>query len=400
MRLIFLPVRGIFLVSIQQNYWQSHSIMMKRLSITRRGAALAGGTLALLGGGFFAADGLFIILALCSVILFISARLLGLFSLHKLEASIHLPSHVAAGVPFDLELTLHNRRTFLDAFNTEVHLSLPGKTLYCAMAPWTAADSASRIIQSTTIPGRGYEVVHHATLSTTFPLGLFLSKRQLEIRKEITITPRPIIPLELTSYGSLHDTLPRSGLTSGQASGEPRGIRPWQAGDSARRIHWPASARSLARGHGLRVREYDPPGFHPDQCHIVFHSYATGREMLREDRFERALSLLAGSLIEIQNRGIPCTLTSDFFDWQPVTCSNRMQVVDTLNRLARIRRSAGSEAHDLESTLRAVSPDHALMIISDMTPDSWQHLLSKHPQTLIIDIRQVRYRYKTFQAAV
>lgn len=361
---------------------------------------MAGGTVALLIGGLLAGDGLFLILGLCSTLTIVMAWLLGKLSLRHLGVDIHLPSHVAAGVPFDLEFTLRNNRPVLDAFNIEIRLILPGQTAYSAIAPWTAAGSASRITQPTTIPGRGYEDTHHLTLSTTFPLGLFESKRQRNIRKEVTITPKPIIPVELSSHGSLHDTLPRSGTATGQTFGEPRGIRPWQAGDSARRIHWPASARSLARGHDLRVREFDPPGFHPDHCHIVFHSYATGREMLREDRFERALSLLAGSLTELQKLGIPCTLTCDFFDWQPVTTTTRMQVVDCLNTLSRIRRSSGVEAHDLENTFRAVPPGHTLMIISDMIPDSWQHLLAKHPQTLIIDIRQVRYRHKTLQQAI
>ena len=374
--------------------------MIKRLSITRRGASITGGTVALLIGGFLTAEGLFIVLALCGGILICMSWLLGKLNLRGLGISFHLPKHLPAGMPFELELTLHNRRAFLDAFNTEVQLLLPSKTAATAVASWTAAGSASRITQRVTIPGRAYADTHMARLTTTFPLGLFLAKRHLEIRQEITITPRPIIPRELNGNGSLHDTLPRNGHTSGNTSGEPRGIRPWQAGDSARNIHWPTSARSMARGHGLRVRHYDPPGFNPDECHIVFHSYATGREMLREDRFERALSLLAGSLIELHQMGIPCKLTADFLDWQSIPCNSKMQLVDCLHTLARVQRAVGTEAHELQNILRLISPDHTLMIISDMTPDSWRHLLTNHPHTLIIDIRQVRYRHKTLHAAV
>lgn len=380
--------------------------MIKRPSITRRGASIAGGTVALLLGGFLSAEGLFIVLALCGSLLISTSWMLGKLSLRNLAIGFHLPKYVSAGTPFELELTLHNRRTFLDAFNTEVQLllpGLPGKTdtaTTTAVAPWTAAGSASRITQRIAIPGRAYVDTHQIRLTTTFPLGLFLSKRHLEVRQKITVTPRPIIPRELNDNGSLHDTLPRNGHTSGHTSGEPRGIRPWQAGDSARNIHWPTSARSMARGHGLRVRQYDPPGFNPDECHIVFHSYATGREMLREDRFERALSLLSGSLIELHHMGIPCRLTADFLDWQPLPCTSKTQLVDCLHTLARVQRASGTEAHELQNILRPISPDHTLMIISDMTPDSWRHLLMNHPQTLIIDIRQVSYRHKTLHAAV
>ena len=371
-----------------------------RLPISRHGAALTGGAFALIAAGLFSADGLLLLMGLCGLLFLILAWLLAYWSLRSLDVAVQMPQRVRAGKSFELELTLFNRRVWLDAFNTEVIVVFPDGTSFTAVSPWTAAGSASRVLENFVIPRRGYGDVLGIRLSSTFPLGLFQMKRALTIRQLLTVTPRPIHPIELSSDGSLHDSQPRGGVTTGQSFGEPRGIRPWQAGDSARRIHWPASARSLARGHDLRVREYDPPGFHPDHCHIVFHSYATGGEMLREDRFERAISLLAGSLMTLQGNGIPCVLTADFNDWQDVPCRTRAQLGECLYQLARVQRYRGSEAHDLEQCLRSVSSDHALMIISDMTPDSWSHLLVQHPHTLIVDIRQIRYRHKMLHAAI
>lgn len=380
--------------------------MKKRLPLSSRGAALAGGAVAMIVGGMVAVDGFLIVLGLSGMVLIALAWLLGKFSLKNMSVKMHMPARVSAGAPFDLELTLHNHRALLDAFGTEVRLDFlavgarrDGGSCVEAVASWTASGSAARVHQQVTLRGRGFADVHPVRLTSTFPLGLFRLHRHLEVRQEITITPRPIVPLEMNNDGSLHDALPRSGCSAGHSFGEPRGIRPWQAGDSARHIHWPASARALARGHSLRVREYDPPGFHPDHCHIVFHSFATGGEMLREDRFERALSLLAGSLTELQGSGIPCMMTADFNDWEPMLCNSRAQLVDCLCRLARVKRARGTESHDLQATLREVSPDHTLMVISDMAPESWQHLLAKHAHTLIVDIRQVKYRNRTLHAA-
>jgi len=382
-------------------------VTKKRIPLSTRGAALAGGSVALVAGGMVTVDGFLIVLGLCGIVLMMAAWILGKLSLKKLDVKLHMPARVSAGIPCELELTLHNRRSLLDAFNTEILLTLPGAgdrkkggTKVEALAAWTASGSASRVSQQVTLRGRGFSEFHPVRITCSFPLGLFHLSRHLEIQHELTITPRPIVPLELNSDGSMHDAVPRSGSSTGHAFGEPRGIRPWQAGDSARHIHWAASARALARGHTLRVREYDPPGFHPDHCHVVFHSFATGGEMLREDRFERALSLLAGTLTELQGNGIPCMMTADFNDWQPELCSSRAQLVECLCRLARVRRARGTESHDLEQTLRGVSSEHTLMIISDMAPESWQHLLSNHPHTLIVDIRQVKYRNRTLHAAV
>lgn len=381
--------------------------MTKRLPLSPRGAALAGGSIALITGGMVIADGFLIVIGLSGIILLGAAWILALASLKKISVNLYMPTRVSAGIPFDVELNLQNHRLLLDAFNLEIQLRLLGITgkknndaCVEAIAPWIASGSASQIKLPATLRSRGFSSIHPITLSTSFPLGLFRLQKKSEIHHEVTVTPRPITPIELNRDGSMHDALPRDGASAGQNSGEPRGIRPWQAGDSAKHIHWPASARALAIGHSLRVREYDPPGFHPDHCHLVFHSYASGGELLREDRFERALSLLAGALNELQSNGIPCQLTADFLMWDSIPCSSRTQFIQCLCRLASVQRAQGTEAHDLEATLRGVSPEHTLMIISDMPPESWQHLLSKHPHTLIVDIRQVRYHNKTLHAAI
>ncbi len=381
-------------------------MIKKRQPLSLRGAAVAGGSVALVIGGVVVVDGALMMLGLCGIILLISVWALGVLSLRKLEVSLHAPTRVKAGIAFPLEITLHNRHFLLDAFHTKIMLQLLGRdgkndagAAIEAVAPWTASGSAARIELPVTLRKRGAANIHSVWLTSTFPLRLFRLHRYLEVDREITVTPRCITPVELSCDGSMYDAVPRSGSATGHTFGEPRGIRPWQAGDSAKHIHWPASARSLAQGHALRVREYDPPGFHPDHCHIVFHSYATGGEMLREDRFERALSLLAGALSTLQRGGIPCVLAADFYHWAPVSCTTHAQLADCLYNLSSISRARGTEAHDLEACLRGVSSDHTLMIISDMAPESWAHLLTKHPQTLIVDIRQVRYRHQILHAA-
>lgn len=354
----------------------------------------------MIGGGLISAEGIFVLLGFCGFLLTLAAYILGKLNLLRLATTIHTPANIAARRVFDLEISLHNRRTLLDSFGVSIHLHLPSESTFSVQSPWTAARQSSRISLQAMIPGRGYADHHPITLTSRFPLGLFHLKKKTTARHEIIITPQPIIPLELSSHGSLHDAQPQSGITTGSTFGEPRGIRAWQAGDSARHIHWPASARAMAYGHNLRIREYDPPGFHPDQCHIIFHSYASGREMLREDRFERALSLLTGTLTELQGKGIPCALSADFLNWQHLPIQSRKQLVDCLSTLAKVSRATGTEAHDLQRALKSTSPDHALIIISDMPPDSWAHRLTDHPQSLIIDIRQIRYQHRTLHAAV
>lgn len=375
-------------------------VKKRHRSVTSRGAALIGGSAALLSGGMVLANGTLFVLGLCGVVLLVIAWVANRLNLRELKIDMHTPHQVAAGALFDWELILFNPRKFFDAFQVQVQVHvIKAETLKC-YAPWTASGAASRSVQRMVIPGRRFIEHHHACITSVFPLGLFSNIKKIEMRHELVVTPRAIVPCEISEHGSLHDTLPTNGVSRGQAFGEPHGIRPWQPGDSARHIHWAASARASALGLGVLVREYDPPGFHPDQCYLLFHSYASGREMLREDRFERALSLLAGSLVTLQSRGIPCQVNADFLDWIPMVCSNRSQLAKTLAKLTRVNRSADTEAHDLEQTIQQVSSNETLIVISDMPPESWQHMTGKHPRTMVIDIRQVQYRNKSLQTAI
>ena len=370
----------------------------KGLPLTRRGLILAGGSFSFLLLGVIIDDNTLFLLGFCGIILLILAYGFAKFTLSSLEISLDTPTRVQAGRSFTLTTTLHNPRSWFDAFQVEISIPFFDSSTFSAQAPWTAAGESSSLKSSLLLPSRGIIDTLEATLLTHFPLGFFQLSRTILIRHSLTVTPRPIRPLEMNRNGSLHDTLPQGGTTLGVSLGDPRGIRPWQAGDSARQIHWPASARAMARGHDIRVREYDPPGYHPDQCCIVFHSYASGREMLRHDRFERAISLLVGVLTTLQTQGIPSSFIADFNQFEEMVCSTRAQLVDLLDQLASIKRCHSSEAHDLQNILQSTPKSHGLIIISDMTPDSWSHLFINHPHCLIIDIRQIRHHRTLFTA--
>jgi len=94
-------------------------------------------------------------------------------------------------------------------------------------------------------------------LRTSAPLGVFVRVRILRIELPVpcSVAPRPV-----STAPRLYD-YPGAGLTSAlaapsQRAGDTvRAVRPYIAGDSARLVHWPTSAR---RGV-LVVREHEPP---------------------------------------------------------------------------------------------------------------------------------------------
>jgi uncharacterized protein (DUF58 family) len=362
--------------------------------LSPKGAIILGGSLALIVAGFVRIDGVLITLGAAGLLLFAGAFFLGRHNLRRLALTMRAPARIYADSPFDLHLSLRNKRGLLDAFGVEIALHLSQQARIHTTAAWTAAGSTSSVKLSGSIPVRGSVTDHPFTLRSTVPLGLFHLSASGAVTHEILVYPRPLVPREFFTHGALHDASLLPGSNPGHAPGEPRGIRPWQAGDPAKHIHWPASARAMARRRGLRIRENDPPGFHPQHCTVLFHSFGTSGELIRSDRFERALSLSCGTLRYLRDHGIPTILLADFLDWQPIPVITRAGMGNALVALARAERSPGTEAHDLRDAIAGVPADHSLIILSDMALDTWSHVLPGRP-VLPVDIRQHRYGRKT-----
>jgi uncharacterized protein (DUF58 family) len=359
-----------------------------------KGAALLGASLALISVGFIRIDGILITLGASGMLVLLVACMAGRWNLQRLSLTIRAPARTCAGQPFDLRLTLHNNRALLDAFHVEMQLALSDQSLVRGTAAWTAARSMATSRHRVALPARDAVAQHKYTLSSTAPLGLFRFSASGTTMHEILVFPRPLTPGELFTHGALHDASRLPGLTPGNAPGEPRGIRPWQPGDQAKRIHWPASARSLHRRRGLRIRENDPPGFHPQHCTVLFHSFGSSGELIREDRFDRALSLVCGTIRYLRDHGIPATLLADFLRWEPHPISSRGNFATALDMLARAERAPDTEAHDLGPVIAAVPQEHSLLVLSDMPPEAWAHVLPERA-ALLIDIRQHHYGTRT-----
>jgi uncharacterized protein (DUF58 family) len=211
------------------------------------------------------------------------------------------------------------------------------------------------------------------------------------IPHRLLVCPRPQIPAEMLNRGTWEDDSPRSAVASG-SHGEPRGLRPYRAGDAARTISWPATLRSHARGGGLVVREFDTPGLRPREAVVLFHSFATGREVIRPDRFERGLSLAWGALRHFQAQGIPVRLMADFDGWEPRPAGNRRQLGACGELLARARRAAGTGAEELQAILSSLDESTGVLVLSDMPLAGWKKLLTAPGRHVPVDITRYEAR--------
>ena len=346
-----------------------------KLSVLPRGAVLGGVGVAMIVAGLWRVDGVLAALGLAVWCLLVLCGWIARLNPAVLEVMLQCPEKVQAGVVFPLVITVFNRRRWLDAFGVRIELNLANRTRCGGLAAWVAAGTAADLELRVTIAERTWAGRHRVRLVSDFPFGFFEAERALKVPHEMCVLPRPVVPRGLWFSGGMLDALQADGVAAGEAPGEPHGLRPWRAGDSPRRIVWPATLRSLARGAGMVVRESDPPGIRPLRCAVVFHSFGTDGGLIRPDRFEKALSLAAGTLRQLHGQGMPVRWIADFDGWRPRPANTRAQVAACLEGLARAQRAAGTEAHDLQAALAGIGDDEGLVILSDMPVSAWRSAL-------------------------
>ena len=345
------------------------------VSIRTRGAVLGGAGLALLAAGLWRVDGTMAAAGLAAWVLLGIAFAAACCNSRGIGVTLDCPARVEAGMPFPVRLEVTNPRRWLDAFAVEAELELAGSARETARIRWLIAGSTAAVDLRMTIGGRMIAQRHRVILRSEMPFGLFRSVRETVVVARLVVVPKPVVPRGLVfSAGPLdmHDEDP---MTASGGPGEPRGLREWRAGDPVKRVNWPSSLRSIARGGGWIVWETDPPGFRPARFAVVVHSCGGDRQLIRPERFERTMSHAAGVLRMLHAQGMPARLIADFDDWIPRPAGKKNQLADCMECLAGARRAAGTEAHELQAVLAEIAPDEGVIILSDMPLATWKSAL-------------------------
>jgi uncharacterized protein (DUF58 family) len=128
----------------------------------------------------------------------------------------------------------------------------------CSIALWhqgnaTSCDVASGRGSTVSIPvaagGRGWLAPGRITVDTRFPVGLLRAWSYIQPDMRCLVYPKPddaLLPLPEPSGGSGEKRV------AGGGSDDFAGLRPYQASDSPRHIHWKAAAR----GQGLQTKVF------------------------------------------------------------------------------------------------------------------------------------------------
>jgi uncharacterized protein (DUF58 family) len=160
------------------------------------------------------------------------------------------------------------------------------------------ADSVERIELLGMTSQRGWYAPGPVTIATRFPFGLFRAWSRVDIDLRCLVYPRPLGDQVLPACEP-----EESGEQGAPGAGEDEfaGLRDYQYGDSARRVHW----KAVARGQGVPVK--------------VFSGAASGTTLLRwqdasASDVEARLSQLSRWVLEAEERNLRYGLCLPGFD--------------------------------------------------------------------------------------
>jgi uncharacterized protein (DUF58 family) len=309
---------------------------------------------------------LFLILAsLISIILM--SGILSSITLTGIEMRLDLPEHIFAGQTVRAQVELENEKLTLPSFSLRVEAAKTKKSPASALLEtpvyFPYVPKHERVQQSVpiTFARRGAYRQDTFRIVTRFPFGFLQKARRVELRAEALVYPSvepsrdffEILPalqgaLESLSKGGGHDLY---------------ALRGYVPNDSARHVHWKASARSGS----LMVREFT----REDDCRVLLvldpHISAqagnsrSAPSAEATERFERAVTLCASIAWHFFERNAQLQFRSAALETMLATAEENIFAI--LRHLALVQPLPPDPRHEVLSDL-AASPDLFKVIVT------------------------------------
>jgi uncharacterized protein (DUF58 family) len=299
----------------------------RRLRILRPGALLIGGTLAL-GLATLNTGNNLLYLLLGALLGFIAlSGWLSEKSVQRIEVVRRFPRGITAGRVAPVAYLVRNGKKALPSCCLELREAEHRGEAFVAVVE-AGGEAVAR--GSVLFDRRGVHALERVVLATSFPFGLFVKERDLEVAGTVVVWPttertvRAPKPLGRIAARALAG----SAATRGAERGHYRSLRSYRAGDDPRDVHW----RTSARLPEPVVREYDRES--GDVYWICLDTH-TVSEQAGEIAVEVAAALAAGAVARGDQFGFACR------DGSVGPGSGPGQLDAVLDVLARVTMSIG-----------------------------------------------------------
>lgn len=186
-------------------------------------------------------------------------------SVRPVRIHFDLPGTVTAGEPFLFATRLQNQSRFRSAYlmggdpggllGKHRWKLLSDRWAFVLLPSTSGTNAGATLLQEGVLRRRGLVVIKEGYLATRAPFGLFDRRKRVPVGRHIAVLPAPEstpIPPLLGPEAPGETTISRAG-----EGYDLRRLRPYQYGESARRIAW----RPSARAGQLLVREFEQEAF-------------------------------------------------------------------------------------------------------------------------------------------
>jgi uncharacterized protein (DUF58 family) len=282
---------------------------------------------------------LYMVLSALLAVLVLSGFLSAL-NFRFLGLEVRLPSRCFAGEPFPISLQVLNQKRLFPTFsihfepaeNSDIRFSA------CYIPAIRSLAKTSRTGQAR-ITRRGRFHLRKLKASSRYPFGFFLKDRTYALDAGCICYPEIMPPDQMNvSFLDLQGDNPRFERGLGH---DLYMIRDYVPSDSARHVHWKASAKTSM----LKTREYAAE----ESRRVILAFDRFGRPADRE-RFEQLVSYTASLAYHLINDGIEVSLVTD--GWRTTQSSPNRVLDSILEYLALVEMSSTAEIPMFEGAFR------------------------------------------------
>jgi uncharacterized protein (DUF58 family) len=337
--------------------------------VTRAGWTYIGGVIVVALAALNTGNNLLFLILASLIAVILMSGVLSSITLSGVELRLELPEHIFAGQPVRAQIELENEKLTLPSFSLRVEAVTPKNAQAAAVLdtpvyfPYLPKKDCVRQSVPITFARRGAYRQDAFRITSRFPFGFLQKSRRLELKTEALVYPSVEPGNEFFEISpALQGALESLSKGRGQDLYALRGYFP---NDSARHVHWKASARLGS----LMVREFT----HEEDCRVLLvldpHTSAapvgadgaTPIPPSVAERFERAVLLCATIAWHFFERHAELQFRSAKFE-TPLA-SAEQNIFAILRHLALAEPLPADPKHTLLSDL-AASPELFKVIVT------------------------------------
>jgi uncharacterized protein (DUF58 family) len=282
---------------------------------------------------------LYMVLSALLAVLVLSGFLSAL-NFRFLRLEVRLPSRCFAGEPFPISLQVVNQKRVLPTFS--IHFEPPENSdiRFCAFyIPAVRSLAKTSRTSQARITRRGRFHLRKLKASSRYPFGFFLKDRTYALDAECICYPEIMPPDQVNvSFLDLQGDNPRFERGLGH---DLYMIRDYVPSDSARHVHWKASAKTSV----LKTREYAA-----EESRRVILAFDRFGRAADHERFEQLVSYTASLVYHLVNDGIEVSIVTD--EWRTTQSSPKVVLDSILEYLAMVEMSPTAEIPLFEGAFR------------------------------------------------